>query len=332
MNDIPPDRQLAEAQETIRALEEELDKTNAGLLALTLELEQRVDDRTAELRAAHEELERTNSELLALTLELEQRVAQRTAEVQEKSEQLAAMTQQLWQVAKLATVGELAASIAHELNNPLGILSLRVESLLEQTPEEDPRRRSLQIIEAEIERMAGLVAHLLQFSRRSSFQPSSVDLKDEIQSALRLIQHQFRTRGIRVEDQYDPELPIIQADRQLLRQLFLNLLTNASDAMPSGGTLAIRAEPALLGNGIRAAAVEFADTGMGIPDEVLPRVFEPFFTTKEEGRGTGLGLAICRRITQEHHGTLEIQSRVGQGTTVRVVLPLSPRERHPPSD
>src|SRR5919197_5078939 len=132
-------RQLREAQETIRALQEELAETNRGSLALTLELEQRVDERTQELRSAHTELERTNSELLQLTLELEDRVAARTAELQVKSEEVRAMSQQLWQAARLATMGELAASIAHELNNPLATVSLRVEALLgEMAPDAPP--------------------------------------------------------------------------------------------------------------------------------------------------------------------------------------------------
>jgi signal transduction histidine kinase len=115
-------------------------------------------------------------------------------------------------------------------------------------------------------------------------------------------------------------LPFVHADRQQLRQVFLNLLTNASDAMPQGGMLTIRVEPGEIEGGRRAVVMEFADTGVGIPKEHLPRVTEPFFTTKEQGRGTGLGLAICRRIMQEHHGSLYIASEVGKGTVVRLAL------------
>src|SRR5919197_4169571 len=153
-------RQLREAQETIRALQEELAETNLGLLALMLELGQRVDEHTQELRTAHAELERTNSELLQLTLELEDRVAARTAELQVKSEEVRTMSQQLWQTAKLATMGELAASIAHELNNPLATVSLRVETLLGPMAAADPQRRSLEGIEQEVGRMGDLVANL----------------------------------------------------------------------------------------------------------------------------------------------------------------------------
>ena len=109
---------------------------------------------------------------------------------------------------------------------------------------------------------------------------------------------------------------------QKLRQGFLNLLSNASDAMPQGGTLTLRTRPTSAEDGKPAALIEVTDTGLGIPAEILQRIMEPFFTTKEEGKGTGLGLAICRRVIQEHHGTIQIASTVGKGTTVRILLPL----------
>jgi signal transduction histidine kinase len=117
-------------------------------------------------------------------------------------------------------------------------------------------------------------------------------------------------------------VPVIYADRQQLRQVFLNLVTNAADAMPAGGQLTPRVRPGQLPPGRPAVVVEVADTGVGIPSDHLARVTEPFFSTKPEGKGTGLGLAICRRIVAQHDGKLEIDSRVGAGTTVRVVLPV----------
>jgi signal transduction histidine kinase len=123
--------------------------------------------------------------------------------------------------------------------------------------------------------------------------------------------------------EFAPDVPMIHADRELLRQLFLNLLTNASDAMPQGGTLTIRVAAGVLESGAPALVMEFVDTGVGIAPDDLPKVLEPFFTTKPEGKGTGLGLPICRRIVQEHHGTFTIVSDVGQGTTVRIVLPMT---------
>lgn len=244
------------------------------------------------------------------------------AELQSRNEEIRAMTQQLWQAAKLASVGELAASIAHELNNPLATVSLRAESILAQTPEEDRRRRALEIIQQETKRMGELVANLLQFSRRGEDQVSTVDLRHELAKSVELIQHHFRKRQVAVIQDLAVNTPIIYGDRQKLRQVFLNLLTNASDAMPRGGTLTLRAGPAAMADGRPGVQIEFADTGVGISAENLQKIMEPFFTTKEEGKGTGLGLAICRRIVTEHAGAIEITSKVGVGTSVCVLLPL----------
>ncbi|HLG14593.1 MAG TPA: ATP-binding protein [Blastocatellia bacterium] len=322
--------QLSEARQSIRTLQQELEQTSQGLVVLTLELETRVDERTAELRAAQEELERTNSELLQLTLELEDRVSERTAELEARTEEMKAISQQLWQAAKLATMGELAASIAHELNNPLATITLRIESLLMQLASGDPRRNELEIIGQESERMAGLVASLLQFSRRSAQQISTVDLREEIDNTLDLIHFHLRNHRIEIVREVPPVCTAVHADRQQLRQLLLNLFTNASDAMPRGGTLTIRVAELKTTNHV---TIEIADTGVGIPPELIGKVTDPFFTTKGEGKGTGLGLAICRRIVQEHHGTFEISSegKPGKGTTVRVALPAGNGSHNPPS-
>jgi signal transduction histidine kinase len=309
------------AQEAMRTLQDELVETKRGLRALTLELDEQVKELTAELHAAHEELERTNSELLQLTLELDDRVAARTAELQAKDEEIRAMSQQLWQAAKLATMGELAASIAHELNNPLATVSLRVEMLLGHMAPDTPQRRALEVIEQEVQRMGQLVGNLLQFTRRGQQQVSTLDVREEIECSLELIHYHLHNHHIAVVCQFAPDMPMVQADRQQLRQLFLNLFTNASDAMPQGGTLTLQVRTNPPGEQIEIA---IADTGMGIAAEDLPRVMEPFFTTKPEGRGTGLGLPICRRIVQEHQGALYIVSTVYEGTTVLVTLPTQP--------
>ena len=253
-----------------------------------------------------------------LALDITER-KQAEAALAAKNEEIKAMSQQLWQVAKLATMGELAASVAHELNNPLGTVSLRIESLLGQVPADDPQHRELEVVEQEVERMSTLVASLLQFSRRSTPQISTLDVREEIENTLELIHYLLRQRQITVQREFAPDVPMVQADRQKLRQLFLNLFTNASDAMPQGGTLAIRVSAAPAQHQV---LIEIADTGQGIASEDLAKVMEPFFTTKPEGKGTGLGLAICRRIVQEHNGIFEITSvGPGHGATVRLTLP-----------
>jgi len=254
------------------------------------------------------------------------RIAQNRADrlaLKNRTEELRATTQQLWQAARLAGVGELAASIAHELNNPLGTISLRIETILSKTPPEDPRRKPLEIVEQEVERMARLVGNLLQFSRVGVEKVSTVDVCEEIRRTLELVEHHIRTHQVIAAPDFDPQSPSIYGDRQQLRQVFLNLFTNAVDAMPEGGRLIPRVRAGQLGEK-PGVVVEVADTGTGIPPELLPRVTEPFFTTKPEGKGTGLGLAICRRIVKQHQGTMEVESRRGEGTTVRITLPVRP--------
>ena len=191
--------------------------------------------------------------------------------------------------------------------------------------------------------MSALVANLLQFSRRSSLQISTIDVREEIAKTLELIHYHLRKSNILTVQELSPETPLIQVDRQQLRQIFLNLFSNAADAMPQGGTLTIRTWPGekpdpgtiaplrltatpslgLPVSNLPQVLIEVSDTGEGISPERLNRVWEPFFTTKPEGKGTGLGLAICRRILQEHRGTIEIMSDgvPGKGTTVRITLP-----------
>ncbi len=177
-----------------------------------------------------QELAKTNRGLIALTVELERN--------REKMEAMA--ERQLLQAAQLATVGELAASIAHELNNPLAIITLRVESLLEGTPADNPDRVALELIEQQVERMGNLVSNPLQFSRRPGHQISTVDIAADIEGTLNLIHRHLHNHAISVVREFASDLPWIQADRNQLRQLFLNLFNNASDAMPDGGTLTIR--------------------------------------------------------------------------------------------
>lgn len=272
------------------------------------DLEQKVQERTAQLEFANKELE-AFSHLTSRDLRV-------------KSDELTAMTQQLWQASKLATMGELSASIAHELNNPLATVALHVESLIHQLDGDENKRRSLGVILKETERMATLVNDLLQFSRRSHRQLSTFDIREEITNTIEFIRYFLKNRKIEVVLDFEEVLPTVQADRQQLRQMFLNIMTNATDAMPSGGKLTIRAVVTTL-NDSEAILVEFIDTGEGMTEEQASRVWEPFFTTKPAGKGTGLGLAICRRLTEEHGGRISLITESGKGTVVSVVIPAT---------
>lgn len=257
--------------------------------------------------------------------EANQRLEQTLTELQAKRDELASMTQQLWQASKLATMGELAASIAHELNNPLATVGLRAETLLMEMPAGSDQRKPLEIITQEVDRMASLVNNLLQFSRRSRRQVSTVDPRVEISNSVEFVHYHLRTRKIEVVCDFADPLPTIQADRPQLQQVFLNLLTNACDSMTEGGKLTMRANSGVLNNA-EAVAIEFADTGEGITAENLNKIWNPFFTTKTEGKGTGLGLAICRRLVEEHGGTIDIKSEPGRGTSVRLLFPATSNE------
>ena len=306
-----------------------IDSTRSQIINLLLSTYETAVTKNLELSEAQNELERLNKGLeeivnkrtVVLRAEINERKVAEAA-LQASIDEVKTMSQQLLQAEKLATMGELASSIAHELNNPLATVSLRVESLVAQTTGDDPRRRELEIIGKEIERMSNLVSNLLQFSRRSQPQISTVNVSDEIEKTLELVHYHLRKQNIAVAREFKPEGPLIHADRQQMRQLFLNLFTNAGDAMPEGGTLTIsvtnRPEE-------KEICIEIADTGVGIPPEILPKVLEAFYTTKPEGKGTGLGLAICRRIAQAHNGTLNITSEggPGKGTRVSITLPFS---------
>lgn len=256
---------------------------------------------------------------LVLALDVTEKVKAQEA-LQEKADELASMTQQLWHASKLATMGELAASVAHELNNPLATISLRVETLLTQLDGDDQKHHSLEIIISEVERMANLVTNLLQFTRRHHRQVSTIEVSEEINKSIELISYYLRNRRIEVIKEFDELLPPIHADRQQLRQVFLNLMTNAGDAMSEGGVLTVRVKD----NRVTARIViDFTDTGKGISAEDLEKVWEPFYTSKAEGKGTGLGLSICSRIVEEHGGAIMLESKEGTGTTARVVLPVA---------
>jgi nitrogen fixation negative regulator NifL len=261
---------------------------------------------------------RAEEDLKAANHELQQALG----ELQKKSHELSSMTQQLWQASKLATMGELAASIAHELNNPLTTVTLSLEALMLQLANDEKKMAIVETVSKESERMAGLIGNLLQFSRRSHAQVSTLNLEEELSGALNLIDYHLRSHNVKVEQVVAADLPTVQADRQQLLQVFLNLLTNACDAMPDGGTLTVALRPDHLGEQ-PAVMLEFADTGTGIEATNLDMIWEPFFTTKPAGKGTGLGLPICRRTIEEHGGAIAVESTPGTGTRVLIKLPAT---------
>ncbi len=233
--------------------------------------------------------------------------------------------QRLSETEKLAAVGQLAAGVMHEINNPLATILACCEALALRSEELAPAERQahqeyLKIVDAEVQRCRRIVDSLLDFSRPRSGDKRQVDVNAVVEQTLFLLKHHTRFKRLTVARELAPGLPAVLADQEKLIQSFMALMLNAMDAMDSRGTLTVRSRI----NPERRDEVllEFVDTGIGIKQEDLPKIFEPFFTTKPQGRGTGLGLSICYGIIAEHRGRIEVESQVGVGSNFKVYLPV----------
>jgi two-component system NtrC family sensor kinase len=288
---------------------------------LELEIPRQAPDEIGQLVASFNamtsSLRTERAERLELLEGLEEKVAERTAALRQAQAQLI-------QSEKMSSLGKLSASIAHEINNPLmGILT--ISKLLIRTMDEgrseDPRNanaiRQLKMVQRETERCSAIVRNLLDFARQRPLAVKGVDVNAALEESLSVASNQIAIQGIALKKDLKP-LPMVQADFGQLRQAFLNVILNSCEAMAKGGTLTISSRFA---EGARGIEVEIADTGGGIPPEVLPKIFDPFFTTKE--KGTGLGLSVVYGIVQRHGGTLEVKSQQGQGTQMFFRIPMA---------
>ncbi len=311
--------QVGKSLRTAR-LYEQLEAAHRAAESWGKELEQKVDERTRELRQAREELEFLNEGL-------EQRVEERTQELRDVQARIV-------QSGRLAAVGELAAGVAHELNNPLaGILGYAqydlerlkdagVESLTQD--DLDKVTGHLVFIERGARTCTDIVESLLRFAKTSRCSSTEVDVNELIEETLGFTTRELSSRGIELKtDLVDGELQVI-GDPRLLQQVFANIILNARKAMQSGGRLSVTSAlvPHDDGGGERIA-ISFGDTGCGISAENLVRVFEPFFTTSEVGEGSGLGLSVSYGIVKDHGGNIDVQSKVGVGSTFTVLLPAA---------
>ncbi len=230
---------------------------------------------------------------------------------------------QLSQADKLSSIGLLAAGVAHEVNTPLAVISSYAQMLSKQLQGDPDRGKLLEKITRQTFRASEIVNNLLNFSRTSGTEFTDVDVNRIILDTLALLEHQFKTSQIKVQDELAGHLPLISGSPGKLQQVFLNLFLNAKDAMPAGGTLRITTSN---GDGVRVAV---SDSGSGIAQEHIQRIYDPFFTTKattqrdgQQNRGTGLGLSVTYGIIQEHAGTIRVESRPGEGTTFYLDFPL----------
>ncbi len=238
-------------------------------------------------------------------------------EVQTAYEEQKRTQAQLIQSAKLAAVGELAAGVAHEINNPLTSVLGFSELLLRNTALDEATRADLTIIVEEARRARDIVRGLLEFSRQSESSFDRIDVNRVLCDTVDLLRRQIEDRKVVVEECYGQGIPLLPLDVGRMKQVFLNLIANALKAMPDGGTLDLSSQ--MIGDGV---AIYISDTGLGISDDILPRIFEPFFTTWPVGQGTGLGLSVSLGIVQEHGGRITVESRVGEGSTFTVWLPI----------
>jgi two-component system NtrC family sensor kinase len=226
--------------------------------------------------------------------------------------------EQLIQKEKLASVGQLAAGVAHEINNPLGSVLLYADILHKETPDEDEQRREdLKMIIREATRCKTIVNDLLNFSRQNEVLAQETDVNAMLRELAAETNKQELFQDVEIATDLDQDLSTIQADPLQLHQVFLNLMTNAAEAMPDGGALTLRTRK---GPAQGLVTVEVQDTGGGISEEDMTRLFTPFFTTKPIGKGTGLGLAIVYGIVKMHGGQISVESRVGRGTTFAITL------------
>ena len=313
----------------VTALRRGTERLAAGDLGYQIDVQSR--DEIGELASSFNDMSRQlqseHNENLSWTHTLEQRVEQKTRELKRAHEH-ALHTE------KMASIGKMAAVLAHEINNPLsGILTYakllrkwidREELERQKTAGEPGVRRyqeicdSLDLIANESRRCGDLVRNLLTFSRATPMNLQATDLNQVIDRSLRLVQHQLDLASIQVQPQLDPHLPQVLCDAAQIEQVILALVMNAMDALPQGGNLWLTTSFSQEHGRVR---IVVRDDGSGIAPEILPHLFEPFLTTKETGRGVGLGLAISNSILERHNGSIEVESEVGRGTTFTVTLP-----------
>ena len=287
---------------------------------------------------AEEQLKKYNEELTRANNEL-----------QVSMKKLQNAQDQILRSEKLASIGRLAAGVCHELLNPLNIISGHVQALLLEREQDEDLNNDLESIMEEIGRIEKIVGGLLKFSRKEDMELTHVDINEELESVLSIMEKNMQIDNIQVVRDFCSDLPTIKIDANRMRQVFLNLTNNASHAMERGGVLTVSTEsyikkqkqnrrktdvnappdavPVIQEHFIR---IKFADTGTGINKEDMVKLFDPFFTTKPEDQGTGLGLSVCYTIVEKHSGSIEVESKQGEGATFTIDLPCTTRRESDP--
>lgn len=287
----------------LAALERAMRDIRGGVLSVTLD------------NHRHDEIGRLAQEF--------NRMAARLREVQSllatEAETRRTLEQALQQADKLATIGQLAAGLAHEIGSPLLVLSGRARALLERSDQPEEVRRNAELLVAQTTRITRIVEQLLQVGRRRAVSPGPCDVADAARTVASLLEVEARRHGVHIDLEVNPQAPPARATADHLQQIALNLMKNALQATPRGGRIAVLVEPA--GPRVR---LEVCDSGPGIPEEEAARLFSPFFTTRSATGGTGMGLAVVRGLVEEHRGTVHVQSEPGRGSRFVVELPAEP--------
>ena len=268
-----------------------------------------------------ENLSNAKEELVDWGTTLEKKVDERTSALVE-------MQQQMIQSEKLASLGKLSASIAHEINNPLGGILIYAHLIQEDLKPDDPAYENLSKIIKETTRCKNIVKDLLEFARSKEPRKEIIDLNRTLERALDIVEKQAAFQDVRIHKQLAPDLPAVIADANQLQQVFLNIIINGCEAMDGKGNLTLTTARDPKG---KTVSVGIRDTGCGMSAEVKDMIFEPFFTTKEVGKGTGLGLSVSYGIITKHQGTISVESEPGRGATFTVTLPVGTGKDEEPS-
>ncbi|MCL4492976.1 MAG: ATP-binding protein [Nitrospirae bacterium] len=260
------------------------------------------------------DLSRAKTELIEWGHTLERKVEEKTEAIKKAQEQLI-------QSEKLASLGRMAAGVAHEINNPLTGVVTFGHLLLKKFPEGSEERQDIEVIIEQANRCSNIIKGLLGFSRATSAEKGGENINTLLKRSLDIMSHKADFFDVKFITRLDESLPLVKAGGLQLQQVFLNMILNAVDAMDGKGTLTISTRN-IMENGLAFAEIEFADTGCGISEENMTKIFEPFFTTKPVGKGTGLGLAVSYGIIKDHGGNIIVKSEVGRGASFYIRIPI----------
>jgi two-component system NtrC family sensor kinase len=283
------------------------------------------EKRLKELEMALEEeksLSQARNKLLAANIkelnEVYDALREKLTELRRRDARIKSFEGELIKANKLSALGELASSIAHEIKNPL--ISIQgFARRIGATEDRDKLEKYAKFIEQEADRLTQVLTKLLGFSRMDEPKKDFLNMNDIVDDTVLFMEHHLtRFKNVEIAVEKEPDLPLVQVDRIHVQQTVVNILMNAAQAMPGGGKILIKT-----GRGDQYVFISITDTGVGIKEEDLEKIFEPFFTTKEKEQGTGLGLSLCKRLIEANAGKIEVESKVGEGTTFTIMIPIN---------